>query len=84
MAATSHGIGTAPSVNGWAERVTGRLLTFTMLLLGFAGWAAYLGFDKDALFIEALKIGGPLAIGGIGGYYYGRGSLSGEVDGDKR
>jgi hypothetical protein len=49
------------------------VLTCTMCLLAVAGWLSYMGFDKDALFIEALKVLVPLAIGGIGGFYYGRG-----------
>ena len=58
---------------GYADRVTSIVITLTMLVLALSGWVAYLGFDMDALALEAVKTVGPFVLGGIVGYYaYGR------------
>jgi hypothetical protein len=59
-------------VEDFSQKIITMVLTCTMVLLALAGWASYMGFDKDALFVETLKIGIPLAVGGAAGYFYAR------------
>lgn len=57
------------NVESLADRVTDAVLSVTMVVLLLAGWAAYAGLDKDALFIGAVKIVLPLAAGYFAGRY---------------
>ena len=56
----------------FSQKIMTMVLTGTMVLLALAGWASYMGFDKDALFVETLRFGIPLAVGGAAGYAYAR------------
>lgn len=67
----------------FSQRSIDLILSCTMVLLGMAGWVSYLGYDKDALFVEAMKVLVPLGLGGVAGYLYARHATRDAPDGPR-